>query len=1502
MPAPLVLPAPSPPAPTTTQGSTFIIVPKKEKGEWRLVVDYRGLNEQTEHDSYSLPLIDSILQKQQKKRIFTVLDLKHGYHQMPLHPDSRPCTAMSTPLGPMQWKVVPMGAKNGNAAFQRMMEDLLGPVRDCADPFVDDIIIGSGTENMTEDELMDAHEKDLRRVLSELDKHNMVCKPTKASLFVKEVEFAGHVVGHGQRRPMPGKLASLHHWEKPQTISELRSFMGFCNYYSGYVRMYAELSGPLHKMLQVGKFDGRKGSKKKLAWTPEAEDAFNSLKERLLGQLGLFLVDPDKGFVLRTDASDYAVGAVLEQVRDDGTHVPVAFWSRILAEGQRRTWTAREKKTYAIVCALRKWSGHIGLQPVVVCTDHQSLQSWHKEHVDTPSGPAARRARWHETFAKFDLSVVYVPGKDNTVADCLSRWAYPAGKAWMDISSHGDAEETEEAKRIIDMEKVMEQEGVKCFVVMANRTDLAKFRGARVQAIREETLEQWMVAPVELVRSVVTEDWSDDYAASEHWSRYWNAVSAPSDDEWPEGLTEDGNKLFLKDKLLVPENRAEELIDHWHNAQLMHPGRDKMQQDLEWRFKFPPGYYAILDRYCSDCAVCRATKSPNHSTAGNPVYTAIPEAPMRSVAMDVFAMPEVTVEGETYDCVILAVDRHSGYIVAVPGKKSKKKDKHNELDKHNMVCKPTKASLFVKEVEFAGHVVGHGQRRPMPGKLASLHHWEKPQTISELRSFMGFCNYYSGYVRMYAELSGPLHKMLQVGKFDGRKGSKKKLAWTPEAEDAFNSLKERLLGQLGLFLVDPDKGFVLRTDASDYAVGAVLEQVRDDGTHVPVAFWSRILAEGQRRTWTAREKKTYAIVCALRKWSGHIGLQPVVVCTDHQSLQSWHKEHVDTPSGPAARRARWHETFAKFDLSVVYVPGKDNTVADCLSRWAYPAGKAWMDISSHGDAEETEEAKRIIDMEKVMEQEGVKCFVVMANRTDLAKFRGARVQAIREETLEQWMVAPVELVRSVVTEDWSDDYAASEHWSRYWNAVSAPSDDEWPEGLTEDGNKLFLKDKLLVPENRVEELIDHWHNAQLMHPGRDKMQQDLEWRFKFPPGYYAILDRYCSDCAVCRATKSPNHSTAGNPVYTAIPEAPMRSVAMDVFAMPEVTVEGETYDCVILAVDRHSGYIVAVPGKKSKKKDKKDKHGLGLQAKTVANAMIRHWLTIFDVPAVICSDQGSQFVGTWFKTMCKHMGIRHAKTVAYHSRWNGRAEVAGREMFEKFRQLHIDEPGWNWYNSLWRVLQAYHDLPGPTGLSPHRILFLRDRVSRTLLWMNHGKVARDANAMMAEADNTAAKVCKALQDEHDKRAKYFKQGKVQKYALQDTVWVERHHKDVLSRHRQASWYVPGVIVRKVGQDVYAVRVGDNKILDRTTPSFVPEHQTPADVPSPSSSRPAMWTRTTRVRTTISPPKRSWRTSRTRGRLGVGFIKSVGRVSPHPGIRGNLRAVLCRGTPRSGWTT
>ena len=131
--------------------------------------------------------------------------------------------------------------------------------------------------------------------------------------------------------------------------------------------------------------------------------------------------------------------------------------------------------------------------------------------------------------------------------------------------------------------------------------------------------------------------------------------------------------------------------------------------------------------------------------------------------------------------------------------------------------------------------------------------------------------------------------------------------------------------------------------------------------------------------------------------------------------------------------------------------------------------------------------------------------------------------------------------------------------------------------------------------------------------------------------------------------------------------------------MPEFTLDGEVFDCVTLAVNRCGGYIVAVPGRKSNRKDKRDKHAVGLQAKTVAQAVIRHWWTVFDVPAVICSDRGTQFVGAWFRT---YMGVRHAKTLAYHSCLIGRAEVEGRQSFETFRQLHIEEPGINGFHSL----------------------------------------------------------------------------------------------------------------------------------------------------------------------------------------------------------------------------
>ena len=182
--------------------------------------------------------------------------------------------------------------------------------------------------------------------------------------------------------------------------------------------------------------------------------------------LSLHRVNPYRPFVLRTDASDYAIGATLEQGIDgieeldlekvkQRKTVPVAFLSRKLSEGQRK-WVPKEKETYAVVAALEKWESFIGFQPVLVLTDHKSLEWWTTEIIDPPSGPMGRRFRWHEFFSRFNLHIVYVKGSDNVVADALSRYAYPAVQAYKDISRHGSREDLEEVEKIKAEENEME--------------------------------------------------------------------------------------------------------------------------------------------------------------------------------------------------------------------------------------------------------------------------------------------------------------------------------------------------------------------------------------------------------------------------------------------------------------------------------------------------------------------------------------------------------------------------------------------------------------------------------------------------------------------------------------------------------------------------------------------------------------------------------------------------------------------------------------------------------------------------------------------------------------------------------------------------------------------------------------------------------------------------------------------------------------------------------------
>ena len=147
----------------------------KKGGKWRGVIDYRALNEATVNDSYPLPRITDILVRQGGRHLFTVLDLKDAFHQVPLAESSRPTTGMSTPVGVMQWRVLPQGVKNGPAIFQRVVEWVLREVADVADPYFDDIIIRTERlPGMTDEQLVVQHEMDNRKVLAKLAEHRLV--------------------------------------------------------------------------------------------------------------------------------------------------------------------------------------------------------------------------------------------------------------------------------------------------------------------------------------------------------------------------------------------------------------------------------------------------------------------------------------------------------------------------------------------------------------------------------------------------------------------------------------------------------------------------------------------------------------------------------------------------------------------------------------------------------------------------------------------------------------------------------------------------------------------------------------------------------------------------------------------------------------------------------------------------------------------------------------------------------------------------------------------------------------------------------------------------------------------------------------------------------------------------------------------------------------------------------------------------------------------------------
>jgi hypothetical protein len=391
--------------PSESPWGTNVIFAKKKDGSLRFCVDYRGLNDLTIRNSYPLPHTEDLFDRLVGARFFSKIDLRTGFYQILLAEGDREKTAFRTRYGHFEWTVLPMGLTNAPATFQHLMNQSFREMLDrCVLVFLDDIVVYSRT--------LEDHERDVRAVLTRLRTAGLFAKQSKCDLFRAEIEFLGHNVGRDGLRVMADKVRDVRNWPTPRSASELRSFLGLAGYYRRFIHGFSGHAAPLHDLTHTA--DGRK-----YEWLPVHQRAADTLKAALTAAPTLALPDPDRQYVVNTDASDFATGAVLQQDQGNGLQ-PVAFCSHKMSDTERR-YPTHDREMLAIIHMLGEWRTYLqGRQPFVIRirTDHNSLQ-----YFMTQQSLSARQARWLDKLSDFDFKIEYIRGPTNVVADALSRRA-----------------------------------------------------------------------------------------------------------------------------------------------------------------------------------------------------------------------------------------------------------------------------------------------------------------------------------------------------------------------------------------------------------------------------------------------------------------------------------------------------------------------------------------------------------------------------------------------------------------------------------------------------------------------------------------------------------------------------------------------------------------------------------------------------------------------------------------------------------------------------------------------------------------------------------------------------------------------------------------------------------------------------------------------------------------------------------------------------------------------
>ena len=374
-----------------------VVMVKKPNGKWRLTCDYRKLNAATRPDPYPLPTIDDMYAAMSGCKLWSQLDAVSGFWQVPVHEDDTPKLGFTTPFGNFTWTRMPMGVTGAPAAFQRLMDTMLEGISG-AKTYIDDITAFT--------QCFDSQLEVLRQVLERVREYQIKLNPEKCSFCVPEIICLGQCVNAQGISPVDSKVQAIVDLPLPQTARAVKGFLGMIGFYRKFIKDFAKLAAPLELLTRRGV---------PFVWNLEAVAAFEALKQALCEAPCLALPRWDQDFILTTDWSCGAIGAVLSQVDPDtGDEHPVCFASRALTDVERR-YAASEGECLAVKWAVDKFRFYLHGRRFKLRTDHRALQ-W----LDTARYNNSKLERWALQLQEYDFDVEYIKGETDVVADPLS--------------------------------------------------------------------------------------------------------------------------------------------------------------------------------------------------------------------------------------------------------------------------------------------------------------------------------------------------------------------------------------------------------------------------------------------------------------------------------------------------------------------------------------------------------------------------------------------------------------------------------------------------------------------------------------------------------------------------------------------------------------------------------------------------------------------------------------------------------------------------------------------------------------------------------------------------------------------------------------------------------------------------------------------------------------------------------------------------------------------------